>query len=66
MITAHSVHVVGRTITGAEQEKWLLDGFKNSTQRWDILGKQVQSHPRLVQQTRHTGRLGIPRPRSEA
>ena len=30
-----------RTITGAEQEKWLLDGFKNSTQRWDILGQQV-------------------------
>ena len=30
-----------RTITGAEQEKWLLDAFKNSTQRWDILGQQV-------------------------
>ncbi|WP_142057612.1 alkaline phosphatase [Pseudarthrobacter sp. B4EP4b] len=30
-----------RTITGAEQEKWLLDGFKNSSQRWDILGQQV-------------------------
>lgn len=30
-----------RTITGAEQERWLLDGFKNSTQRWDILGQQV-------------------------
>lgn len=30
-----------RTITGAEQEKWLLDGFRNSTQRWDILGQQV-------------------------
>jgi len=30
-----------RSITGAEPEKWLLDGFKNSTQRWDILGQQV-------------------------
>ncbi|CAN7523661.1 alkaline phosphatase D family protein [Arthrobacter sp. LjRoot14] len=30
-----------RTITGADQEQWLLDGFKNSTQRWDILGQQV-------------------------
>lgn len=30
-----------RTITGAEQEQWLLDGFKGSTQRWDILGQQV-------------------------
>ncbi|MEE2524568.1 alkaline phosphatase D family protein [Pseudarthrobacter sp. J75] len=30
-----------RSITGADQERWLLDGFKNSTQRWDILGQQV-------------------------
>lgn len=30
-----------RTITGAEQEQWLLDGFRNSTQRWDVLGQQV-------------------------
>jgi len=30
-----------RTITGAEQEKWLLDGFRNSTARWDVLGQQV-------------------------
>jgi len=30
-----------RTITGAEQEKWLLDGFKNSEARWDVLGQQV-------------------------
>lgn len=29
------------TITGAEQEKWLLDGFRYSTQRWDVLGQQV-------------------------
>jgi alkaline phosphatase D len=30
-----------RTITGAEQEKWLLDGFRRSTARWDVLGQQV-------------------------
>jgi alkaline phosphatase D len=30
-----------RTITGAEQEAWLLDGFRRSTARWDILGQQV-------------------------
>lgn len=30
-----------RTITGAEQEKWLIDGFRASTQRWDFLGQQV-------------------------
>lgn len=30
-----------RTITGAGQEQWLLDGFRKSTARWDILGQQV-------------------------
>ena len=30
-----------RSITGAEQEKWLLDGFSSSTARWDVLGQQV-------------------------
>jgi alkaline phosphatase D len=31
----------GRSITGAEQERWLLDGFQRSRARWDILGQQV-------------------------
>jgi alkaline phosphatase D len=30
-----------RTITGAEQEEWLIDGFHTSRARWDILGQQV-------------------------
>jgi alkaline phosphatase D len=30
-----------RSITGAEQEKWLLDGFRRSGARWDVLGQQV-------------------------
>jgi alkaline phosphatase D len=30
-----------RSITGAEQEAWLLDGFHDSTARWDIIGQQV-------------------------
>ncbi|RKN50986.1 alkaline phosphatase D family protein [Micromonospora endolithica] len=30
-----------RSITGAEQESWLLDGFRRSEARWDILGQQV-------------------------
>ncbi len=30
-----------RSITGPEQEKWLLDGFRQSTARWDVLGQQV-------------------------
>ncbi|GGK93687.1 alkaline phosphatase D family protein [Mangrovihabitans endophyticus] len=30
-----------RSITGAEQESWLLDGFRSSTAHWDILGQQV-------------------------
>ncbi|MFI6505533.1 alkaline phosphatase D family protein [Nonomuraea typhae] len=30
-----------RSITGAEQEAWLLDGFRQSRAQWDILGQQV-------------------------
>ncbi|MGW5362815.1 alkaline phosphatase D family protein [Actinopolymorpha pittospori] len=30
-----------RSITGAEQEEWLIDGFHKSKARWDILGQQV-------------------------
>jgi alkaline phosphatase D len=30
-----------RSITGAEQERWLIDGFRRSQARWDILGQQV-------------------------
>ncbi|PRY57956.1 alkaline phosphatase D family protein [Glycomyces artemisiae] len=30
-----------RTITGAEQEEWLIDGFHESTARWDVIGQQV-------------------------
>lgn len=30
-----------RSITGAKQEKWLLDGFRRSEARWDVLGQQV-------------------------
>ncbi|MEQ3550082.1 alkaline phosphatase D family protein [Pseudonocardia nematodicida] len=30
-----------RSITGADQERWLLDGFRSSTAGWDVLGQQV-------------------------
>ena len=30
-----------RTITGAEQEKWLLKGLRHSKARWNVLGQQV-------------------------
>jgi alkaline phosphatase D len=30
-----------RSITGGAQERWLLDGFRRSTARWDVLGQQV-------------------------
>ena len=30
-----------RTITGDAQEAWLIDGFRRSTARWDLLGQQV-------------------------
>lgn len=29
------------TLTGEEQERWLLDGFARSSSRWDVLGQQV-------------------------
>ena len=29
------------TLTGAEQERWLLNGFRESRARWDLLGQQV-------------------------
>jgi alkaline phosphatase D len=31
----------GRSLPGWEQERWLLDGFRDSTARWDLLGQQV-------------------------
>ncbi|MEV6798268.1 alkaline phosphatase D family protein [Micromonospora rifamycinica] len=31
----------GRTVTGAAQEAWLLDGFRRSDSRWDLLAQQV-------------------------
>ncbi|GAA3211035.1 alkaline phosphatase D family protein [Actinocorallia longicatena] len=30
-----------RSITGDAQEAWLLDGFRGSDARWDVLGQQV-------------------------
>ncbi|MBB5784121.1 alkaline phosphatase D family protein [Nonomuraea jabiensis] len=30
-----------RSITGNEQESWLLDGFHHSRAQWDIIGQQV-------------------------
>jgi alkaline phosphatase D len=30
-----------RSITGARQEEWLLDGLRRSRARWDIIGQQV-------------------------
>ncbi|MCD2192261.1 alkaline phosphatase D family protein [Actinomycetospora endophytica] len=30
-----------RTITGGPQEQWLVDGFRRSRARWDVLGQQV-------------------------
>jgi alkaline phosphatase D len=30
-----------RSITGPQQEAWLIDGFHQSSARWDVLGQQV-------------------------
>ncbi|HEX7824747.1 MAG TPA: alkaline phosphatase D family protein, partial [Mycobacterium sp.] len=34
-------HDPAATLTGARQERWLLDGFAQSQARWDVLGQQV-------------------------
>ena len=34
-------HDPAATLTGARQERWLLDGFAQSRARWDVLGQQV-------------------------
>ncbi len=30
-----------RTLTGSDQEQWLVNGFRESRARWDLLGQQV-------------------------
>ncbi|SDJ64681.1 alkaline phosphatase D [Actinopolyspora mzabensis] len=30
-----------RSITGEEQERWIMNGFRNTRARWDVLGQQV-------------------------
>nr|WP_101376335.1 alkaline phosphatase D family protein [Saccharopolyspora spinosa] len=30
-----------RSLTGAEQERWLLQGLRSSNAKWDVLGQQV-------------------------
>jgi alkaline phosphatase D len=30
-----------RSLTGGAQERWLVDGFRTSRARWDVLGQQV-------------------------
>jgi alkaline phosphatase D len=34
-------NALGRTLTGPDQERWLLDGLRDSRARWDLLGQQV-------------------------
>ncbi|HEX2285637.1 MAG TPA: alkaline phosphatase D family protein [Mycobacterium sp.] len=34
-------HFPTASLTGAEQERWLLNGFQQSRARWDVLGQQV-------------------------
>lgn len=55
-----------RTITGAEQERWLLEGFRESRALWDIIGQQVffgqrdkhPGHGRVVRQDAWDGYSG--------
>lgn len=43
-----------RTITGGEQEQWILDGFANSATRWNFLAHQtvITDLPRMKNGTR--------------
>ncbi|MGK2867101.1 MAG: alkaline phosphatase D family protein [Mycobacterium sp.] len=45
----------GRTLTGPAQERWLLDGLRDSQARWDILGQQVFFAPLDVVAGPHRG-----------
>ncbi|MDE9366114.1 alkaline phosphatase D family protein [Luteipulveratus sp. YIM 133132] len=36
----------GRTLVGNAQEKWLLDGFKDHTPQWNLIGQQVFFSPK--------------------
>ena len=44
-----------RTITGTEQERWLLEGFRRSKAVWDIVGQQVF----FGQRDRHPGHKDV-------
>ena len=44
-------HDPARTITGAEQERWLLDTLGRSTSRWNVVAQQVA----MAQLDRKTG-----------
>ncbi|ALE73101.1 alkaline phosphatase [Pseudonocardia sp. EC080610-09] len=46
MLDTRQYRMKGGSITGAEQERWLLDGFRASTAGWDVLGQQVFFAPR--------------------
>lgn len=60
-----------RTLTGADQERWPLDGWQKSTALWHVLPQQVCFFPAQVRPDRtgpglhgRLGRLpGLPRPR---
>ncbi|MFE0421627.1 alkaline phosphatase D family protein [Streptomyces sp. NPDC058953] len=40
-IPGPALHAPGRTMTGAAQERWLLDGWHRSAARWNLLAQQV-------------------------
>ncbi|MFP5068168.1 alkaline phosphatase D family protein [Pseudonocardia nantongensis] len=46
MLDTRQYRKPGGSITGAAQERWLLDGFRDSTAGWDVLGQQVFFAPR--------------------
>jgi alkaline phosphatase D len=39
---------MSRTLLGAEQERWLLDGLQSSTTRWNLIAQQVVMAPMML------------------
>jgi alkaline phosphatase D len=49
----------GRTMLGAEQERWLFENLANVRARWTVLGQQVYSFVRDLAKTNPAGRFSM-------
>ncbi len=49
----------GRTMMGAEQEKWLFDNLATAKARWTVIGQQVPTYARDMAKTNPDGRFSM-------